>query len=59
MAWLACAGYVVFVVCLTAALSDANQVVFGVPLMLRIGMGFGTAALPSDAAPSASAPIRR
>ncbi len=44
VAWLAALGFVTFVVCLAAALSEPNQVVFGAPLMLRIGMGFGSAA---------------
>jgi hypothetical protein len=44
VAWLACLGFVVFLICLITALSDPNQVVFGAPLMLRVGMGFSSAA---------------
>jgi hypothetical protein len=44
VAWLASLGFVLFTVCLVLGLTDPNEVVFGVPLMLRVASAFLLAA---------------
>jgi hypothetical protein len=44
IACLASLGFVVFTACFMVALGDPMQVVFGVPVMLRVGAVFGLAA---------------
>jgi hypothetical protein len=40
LAWLMSVCFLIFLVLLAAALSDANEVMFGVPLLLKVGLVF-------------------
>jgi CubicO group peptidase (beta-lactamase class C family) len=44
VAWFACLSFIAFLVCLSAAMAEPNLVVFGTPMMLRIGIVFSTLA---------------